>query len=242
MLILLLPLTTIIVALVGFYVWHRQLVRKRHFEVADAALCTFRRAEAAVAHAREPTAGHGEGLSRKRGEYELAAYSGMLDRLYIPLERLKQRNDHFAGLERAAVDVDVHFGGELADQLREPLRAYQRIAVATACRMANVGLSAQAKMSPALVRQWEAVVYAGTREEPTPDDADHLSADMEIARRAIEVALRPYVEAPTFGEFLSLRRLHTALRRCLGFPWWLLRRKEERGYGKIAVYAQVPPT
>ena len=40
MLILLLPLTTICVALAGFYVWHRQLIRKRLFEVAEAGLAS----------------------------------------------------------------------------------------------------------------------------------------------------------------------------------------------------------
>ena len=52
MLILLLPLTTICVALAGFYVWHRQLIRKRLFEVAEAGLSAFSHAEAAVAYAR----------------------------------------------------------------------------------------------------------------------------------------------------------------------------------------------
>jgi hypothetical protein len=42
-LILLLPLTTICVALAGFYVWHRQLIRKRLFEVAEAGLSAERR-------------------------------------------------------------------------------------------------------------------------------------------------------------------------------------------------------
>src|SRR5689334_5675460 len=113
MLILLLPLTTILVALVGFYVWHRQLVRKRHFEVADAALTAFCRAEAAIAHAREPNLVAGEGATRKRGECELPAYSGMLDRLYIPVERLKSHKDAFAELERAAVSAEVHFGTDV---------------------------------------------------------------------------------------------------------------------------------
>jgi hypothetical protein len=54
MLILLLPLTTICVALVGFYVWHRQLIRKRLFEVAEAGLSAFSHAEVAVAYARRP--------------------------------------------------------------------------------------------------------------------------------------------------------------------------------------------
>ena len=60
MLILLLPVTTIVVALVGFYVWHLQLVRKRQFEVADAALSAFRRAKSLpqrmVSLARRPQA------------------------------------------------------------------------------------------------------------------------------------------------------------------------------------------
>jgi len=65
MLILLLPLTTICVAVVGFYVWHRQLIRKRQFEVADAALSAFSRTEAALTYARNPARFVGEGTTRK---------------------------------------------------------------------------------------------------------------------------------------------------------------------------------
>jgi hypothetical protein len=64
-LILLLPITTICVALVGFYVWHRQLIRKRHLEVADAALSAFSRAEAAIVYARNPTSFAGKGMTKK---------------------------------------------------------------------------------------------------------------------------------------------------------------------------------
>jgi hypothetical protein len=185
MLILVLPVTTIVVALVGFYVWHRQLVRKRQFDVADAALSAFCQAEAAIARARQPTVSVGEGTTRKRGDYELPAYGGLLDRLYIPVERLKVQRSAFEELERAAVHVEVHFGSELAGHLREPLRAYHRIVVATACRMSNVGLSAGAKVSPVLVRQWDDVVHAGTIE---PNDADQLSVEIDEAKRAVETS------------------------------------------------------
>jgi hypothetical protein len=84
MLILLLPMTTICVALVGFYVWHRQLIRKRHFEVADAALSAFSHAEAAVTYARNPESLAGEGATRKRDNTELPAQSELLGRLFIP--------------------------------------------------------------------------------------------------------------------------------------------------------------
>jgi len=231
MLILLLPVTTIVVALVGFYVWHRQLVRKRHFEVADAALSAFCQAEAAIARAREPTVGVGEGTTRKRGDYELPAYGGLLDRLYIPVERLKLHRNAFEELERAAVNAEVHFGSELAHHLREPLRVYQRIVVATVCRMSNVGLPPEAKVSRALVRQWEAVVHAGVT---ALDDTDELSLKMDEAKRAIETTLRPLVEPPTFSEFLLVHvPLQLALRRAtrLTAPW------AQPGHGKIAVYA-----
>jgi hypothetical protein len=60
---LLLPLTTICIAVIGFYVWHRQLIAKRRFDVADTALVAFGRAEAALAYARAPMTFIGEGSS-----------------------------------------------------------------------------------------------------------------------------------------------------------------------------------
>jgi hypothetical protein len=45
-------------------------------------------------------------------------------RLYIPVGHLKVHRGVFEELERAAVHVEVHFGNELARQLREPLGAY----------------------------------------------------------------------------------------------------------------------
>jgi hypothetical protein len=59
--------------------------------------------------------------------------------------------------------------------------------------MSNVGLSAEAKVSRALVRQWEAVVNAGTT---ASDDVDQLSVEMAEAKWALKAALRPFVEAP----------------------------------------------
>lgn len=229
MLILLLPLTTITVALVGFYVWHRQLVRKRHFEVADAALSAFCRALAAIAHARRPTVALGEGGTRKRGPLELPAYGGLLDRLYIPVERLKSHAGAFEELERAAVNVEVHFGIGVADRLREPLRVYRSIVVATACRMGSLGLPTEAKINPELVRRWEGVAHAG---KTAPDDVDQVSVDLADAKWAVEAALRPYVEAPTFSDFLLIHGLRSAIRRAV--------RWARPGYGKIAIYAAVP--
>jgi hypothetical protein len=67
MLILLLPITTLCVAILGFYVWHRQLAGKRHSEVADAALSALNRAEAALTYARNPASFINEGRAECGG-------------------------------------------------------------------------------------------------------------------------------------------------------------------------------
>ena len=207
MLILLLPLTTICVALAGFYIWHRQLIRKRLFEVAEAGLSAFSHAELAVAYARRSIHEAGEGSSRKRAEGELPAQRELLDRLYTPLERLRHHNEAFGQLERAAFNVEVHFGVEVARPLREPIRAYNRIAAVTSCRMSHAQLPTPGQVSPGMVRWWENVVYAsgargGDYSEGSSRELDQVSIDMARAKAAVDTTLRPYLLAPAFGEFL----------------------------------------
>jgi hypothetical protein len=73
--------------------------------------------------------------------------------------------------------------------------------VATVCRKSNVGLSPEAKVSPTLVHQWEAVVHAGTIEG---DEVDYLSVEMDEAKCAVETALRPFVVTPTLRVFARI--------------------------------------
>jgi hypothetical protein len=80
-----------------------------------------------------------------------------------------------------------------------------------------------------LVRRWEADAHAGT---VAPDDVDQLSVDMGEAKWSVETALRPFVEAPTFSEFLLAYDLRSAVRRV-----W---RWARPGYGKVAIYAAIP--
>ena len=65
------------------------------------------------------------------------------------------------------------------------------------------------------------------------DGTDELALEMDEAKRAIETTLRPFVEVPTFSEFLLVHGLRLALRRAM----WLSTAWARPGYGKIAVYA-----
>lgn len=214
MLILLLPITTFCVAVLGFYVWHRQLTRKRLFEVADAALSAFSRAEAALGHAQSAASFAHE------------------------VERLSQHSDAFDELERAAFAVEVHFGEEIAHQVREPLRAYNRIIMATTFRMGLVGMPGGVSDR---LRQRLAAVHSGNG----PRIVDHcrseqLSDRITTAKADVENALRPWLVAPTFGEFLLARNWGSSTRRqVMKFVAW---RRRSGGHGKLAIYAQLPPT
>jgi hypothetical protein len=111
----------------------------------------------------------------------------------------------------------VHFGDQVARHLREPLRAYNRIAVVTSCRMSHTGLPAPGQVSLGMVR-WESVVYAsgtkcGDYSEGGSREVDQLCIDMARAKAAVETTLRPYLDAPTFGEFLFPPELVRAIRR-----------------------------
>jgi hypothetical protein len=196
MLIILLPITTICVAVAGFYVWHRQLIRKRHFEVADAALAAFSRTQAALIYARNPASFVGEGTSRTRDISGQPLQSTLLDRLFIPVQRLRQHREAFAELERVAFAVEVHFGDNVACQVREPLRAYNRIVLTTNLQM-RLGLSCKPE---------------GGRKADY-HDPDRVSDEINKAKVAVETTLRPYLEAPTLEQFLLLTDLRASAGR-----------------------------
>jgi hypothetical protein len=172
---------------------------QKHFEVADAALAAFCRTQAALIYARNPASFVGEGASRERDNTN-SSQSKLLDRLFIPVERLRQHREAFAELERVAFAVEVHFGDHVARQVREPLRAYNLMVVSTALQM-EFG--------------------SGFRPEgghkADYDDPDRLSDEIYKAKVAVETALRPHLEAPTLEQFLLLTELRASARRVIAF-------------------------
>jgi hypothetical protein len=242
MLILLLPITTLSVAILGFYVWHRQLARKRHFEIADAALSAFHRAEAALTYARNPASFVNEGKSRTRGNAESPAESALLDELFVPVERLRRHSDAFDELERSAFAVEVHFGEAVARQVRAPLRAYNKIVMATSFRMGLARISGHD--CDRLRQRLEAVVYSTGSVGHLVDEAwpaaDELEAELAEAKSDVDAALRPWLTTPTFSEFLLVGNTPWSVRRHIECFTMALRRRQPSSYGKIAVYAQLP--
>ena len=84
--------------------------------------------------------------------------------------------------------------------------------------MSHTELPAPGPVSLGMVRWWESVVYAsgtmcGDYSEGSSREVDQLSIDMARAKAEVETTLRPYLDAPTFGEFLFPPELVRAIRR-----------------------------
>ena len=84
--------------------------------------------------------------------------------------------------------------------------------------MSHTELPAPGQVSSGMVRWWESVVYAsgtkcGDYSEGGSREVDQLSIDMARAKAEVETTLRPYLDAPTFGEFLFPPELVRAIRR-----------------------------
>ena len=84
--------------------------------------------------------------------------------------------------------------------------------------MSHTELHAPGQVTPGMVRWWESVVYAsgtkfGDYSEGSSREVDQVSINMARAKAAVETALRPYLNAPPFGEFLFPPELVRAIRR-----------------------------
>lgn len=200
-------IVTVCLAIVGLHAWHRQLIAKRRFEVAEEALAAFYSAENALKYIRSPFARSSEGKTRPRQSNETPEQLEHRDSLFVPIERVNNASDAFVKVEKAAVLVEIHFGSGATVYLRTLLAA--RSQVVHAAGMLSRQRESRAAMSDSLIKRmtkWEAVIWAmETKAGDTdvePEEVDVLTAEIASAKAGIEAACRPYLRVPSLWAFL----------------------------------------
>ena len=129
---------------------------------------------------------------------------------------------------------------QLVQCTRTPNRT-PRIVVATRHRLGLVDVSGQD--CDRLRQRLEGVVYSGggsgvlTSPGLRPMD---FEAQLTDAKSDVEVALRSWLTTPTFSELLLVWNLLALNRRRVEHVIMALRRRQPSGYGKTAVYTQLP--
>lgn len=204
------PLITATLAIVGLYAWHRQLIAKRHFEVAEQALVAFYGADRAIEAIRSPFGHSGEGKTRPREPAESTAETAERDADFVPFERINSHNQAFVELEKTALVVDVHFGPDIGRLMRQPLTARMQVVMAARSIIRyGKSLPSSTATSPSLekrLRKWDAVLYATGNKpgdaEVDVEDVDEVTVEMAAAKTKVEAALRPRLAIPGFFQFL----------------------------------------
>ena len=87
------------------------------------------------------------------------------------------------------------------------------------------------------------IVRAGGQDSDFAHDGpagDHMVAQLDSAKVDVEIALRPYLVAPTFDEFLRVQRLLAPARRRLARLLAFREHSHRAGHDMIPVYGQSP--
>lgn len=107
------PIVTVCLALFALHVWKIQLVSKRRFEVAEAALSESQSAVYALEAIRNMGAFATEGSTRAKEEGETPEDTSRLNSAHVPIERINRYNDQFAALWKTIILAEIHLGKDV---------------------------------------------------------------------------------------------------------------------------------
>lgn len=109
----------IVVGLYGLNQWRREMHGRRNAEIAEELLICANEFRDAISYVRNPFyAGH-EGLTRPIGEGQEETEEQRRDRniWFVPIERLKAKQDIFTRMEKAEAPARVRFGSAVIQHL-----------------------------------------------------------------------------------------------------------------------------
>jgi hypothetical protein len=98
--------------ILGVDAWKREYVGKRNIELAEDVLTLFYQARDAVGRIRNPFSRHGEGETRKAGEYERPDEKELLNRAYVVVERFDKEREIFNKLDVVRYRFMARFGAD----------------------------------------------------------------------------------------------------------------------------------
>lgn len=202
------PIVTVCLALFALHAWRIQLVSKRRFEVAEAALSECQAAVYALEAIRNMGAFANEGSTRTKEEGETPEDTLRLNSAYVPIERINRYNDQFAALWKTIILAEIHLGKEVSESMRVLLSARSRILLAARqlyrLRDPKLELTSQRQKH---IEQYEAVVWQTRHEDPDLQKAhsnDVLTKEIEAAMAKIERVCRTALAVPKLRDSIRL--------------------------------------
>jgi hypothetical protein len=199
---------TTLLVIYGFRVWRLQMIGKRRFEIAEAAVLAAYNVSEALASIRADAYRFDEVEDRQRNPNENSTQQGMLDRYYVPLKRSQAANDAFAELSKCRLLCTVHFGERSPDPFQQLFDIRNQVigAAQTARSLVLAGLTLDADPQGHFPRLHARMWGWG-------DEKDEDARIIRAAVTAIEILCRPHLSPP--DDLKPFRSIITRVLRAL---------------------------
>jgi hypothetical protein len=200
------PIVTVCLALLALHVWRVQLVAKRRFEIAEAALSESQAAVYALEAIRNIGAFGTEGSMREKEKGETEEDTIRLNTAYVPIERINRYDDQFAALWKTIILAELHLGKEVAEAMRVFLGARNKVLIAARqlyrLRHPKLELTPDRQRR---IEQYEAVIWQTRQDDPDdPLINDKLSKEIDAAMATIERVCRSALAVPKLRDSVRL--------------------------------------
>ena len=185
--------------LVGLYMWRRQLVAKRRFEVSEQAIAATIGAIEGLSHIRQGTL----------WAAELAAVEVPKEMMEEDETRMRDREVYFARarlteaafreLRVAQVLADIHINSETYEAMDEIFKARQEVIAAVIAlhdkQMDEEGLAPERRTQVREIKLGlsRTIAEGGRDPDGKPEPTDTISIRLDAAKATIEAACRPFL-------------------------------------------------
>ena len=200
--------------MVGYYVWHRQLIAKRRFEVAEKTIEIAAKTMDAISRIRQIN------VTRTELDAVVDRSNGAAPDL-LPIAkraaaigtRIDNEKGVFAELRAAQIVARVHFPKAVPDAIQTLLNARRDIqahlsaySFAAQAHKRAVDEATRNEYAIQVKRSQDVLHELRVGIEQAPSEDDKISARLDEAMRTITDHCEPLFRDPTFWEFLFKRQ------------------------------------
>ena len=176
----------------GLRTWREETVGRRRAELAEEVLADFYRARDIISWVRHPYAYRIETDDSSLDEAEINEAAPQLDTLHVPLRRLREENEFFAGIRAKRYRFQSVFGHVTSQHFSALAGIIVRIEIAADSEIRNLRGKRFPYMSEEdsekLTQENEAVIWSQR-------DGDLITEQIDAIVSAVEAICRPAIEA-----------------------------------------------
>ena len=192
------PALTFVLFLVGLYIWRRQLIAKRRFEVSEQAIAATIGAIEGLSHIRQRMLWAGELAAVEVPKEVTGQAEQQMRQQGVYFARARLTEPMFVDLRVAQILAGIHINSEVVEAMDEIFKARQEVlgAVNTlyGTGMEEEGLAPEQRKEVREVKvKLRRAIGESRDEDGKAAPTDTISTRLDAAKATIEAACRPFL-------------------------------------------------